>query len=202
MELHEALEQITEIRRQMVRGETFRGYRAATVGASAVVAVVSGMAQSLWLARAADHPFVYVALWGGAAAVCLAVTGFELALRCQRSSSAHATRVTWLAVQQFLPAVAVGGVLTWAFLRGTPENLWMLPGLWSLLFSLGVFASCRLLPRETFWLGVWYLLAGGFCLGCLPAEASLSPWTMPVLFGVGQSIGAAILYLTLERADG
>lgn len=202
MELHEALEQITEIRRQMVRGETFRGYRAATVGATAMMAAVVGVAQSLWMERPADQPFLYVGLWGGAAAVCLVVTGFELVWRCQRSSSAHAARVTWLAVQQFLPAVVVGGVLTWAMLRGAPENVWMLPGLWSLLFSLGVFASCRLLPRETFWLGVWYLLAGGFCLGCLSPELNLAPWTMPVLFGVGQTFGAAILYFTLERNDG
>ena len=44
-----------------------------------------------------------------------------------------------------------------------PAELWMLPGLWSILFSLGIFASYRLLPRETFWLAVYYLAAGVGC---------------------------------------
>ena len=201
MELHEALAQITEIRRQIARTETFRGYRSATVASTAGVALLAGIGQAICLPQAAADPLRYVALWGGGAALCLAVTGVELALRCRRSVSTHASRITWLAVEQFLPAVLVGGVLTGAVVRSAPENLWMLPGLWSLLFSLGVFASCRLLPRATFWVGIWYLLAGGVCLGCLSPETSMSPWTMAVVFGTGQLLGAAILYFTLERSD-
>lgn len=202
MELHDALEQITEIRQQMARVETFRGYRSATVAATAGVAMLAGLAQACCLPHVGEQPLQYVALWGGAAALCLLVTGIELVLRCRQSLSRHAVRITWLAVQQFLPAVGVGGVLTWALIRGAPENLWMLPGLWSLLFSLGVFASCRLLPRATFWVGAWYVMAGGICLGCLTAEYCLSPCTMPIVFGVGQAFGAGILYFTLERANG
>lgn len=202
MELQDALAQITEIRRQIARTETFRGYRAATVAATAGVALLTGCVQAVCLPQAASDPLRYVGLWGGGAALCLSVTGLELALRCKRAVCNHASRVTWLAVEQFLPAVLVGGVLTAAVLRNAPENLWMLPGLWSLLFSLGVFASCRLLPRTTFWVGIWYLLAGGICLGCLSAEACLSAWTMSAIFGVGQLLGASILYFTLERGDG
>ncbi len=76
----------------------------------------------------------------------------------------------------------------------------MLPGLWSVLFSLGVFASYRLLPRATFWVAVWYLAAGAACLAWAQADAALSPWAMGVPFGVGQSVAAAILYWTLERS--
>lgn len=201
MELHEALAQITEIRRQIARTVTFRGYRSETVASTAGVALLVGIGQAICLPHAAIAPAWYVALWGGGAALCLAVTGLELMLRCRRSVSGHASKITWLAVEQFLPAVLVGGVLTGALVHSAPENLWMLPGLWSLLFSLGVFASCRLLPRTTFWIGIWYLLAGGVCLGCLSPAACLSPWTMPVVFGVGQLLGASILYFTLERGD-
>ena len=34
----------------------------------------------------------------------------------------------------------------------------MLPGLWQVLYSLGIFASCRLLPRSMFGVAVFYLL--------------------------------------------
>ncbi len=75
----------------------------------------------------------------------------------------------------------------------------MLPGLWAVLFSLGVFASCRLLPKPTFWVGVFYLLAG--CVGLIfgPGDLALSPWLMGGTFGTGQLLTACILYWTLER---
>jgi hypothetical protein len=69
----------------------------------------------------------------------------------------------------------------------------MLPGLWELVFSLGVFASCRFLPRQMFAVGVWYLAAGLFCLTVGSTTRALSPWSMGVPFGVGQLLVAAVL---------
>ena len=69
----------------------------------------------------------------------------------------------------------------------------MLPGLWQLIFSLGVFASCRFLPRQMFAVGVWYLAAGLFCLVAESAARALSPWEMGIPFGVGQLLVAAVL---------
>jgi hypothetical protein len=78
----------------------------------------------------------------------------------------------------------------------------MLPGLWQVLFSLGVFASCRLLPRATFGVGVFYLAAGLACLALARDDLALSPWAMGLPFGVGQLLAATVLYRTLERHHG
>ncbi len=72
----------------------------------------------------------------------------------------------------------------------------MLPGLWSIVFGLGVFASYRLLPSATFWVATYYMIAGGVCLIIGQGPRALSPWLMVITFGVGQSIAAAILYWT------
>jgi hypothetical protein len=69
----------------------------------------------------------------------------------------------------------------------------MLPGLWQLIFSLGVFASCRFLPRQMFAVGVWYLAAGLTCLAIGSVTRTLSPWTMGIPFGVGQLFVAGVL---------
>jgi hypothetical protein len=97
------------------------------------------------------------------------------------------------AVAQFLPAVMVGFLLAVVMMRVAPQECWMLPGLWELIFGLGVFASCRFLPRQMFAVGVWYLAAGLFCLVAGSATRSLSPWTMGIPFGVGQLLVAAVL---------
>jgi hypothetical protein len=77
----------------------------------------------------------------------------------------------------------------------------MLPGLWALVFSLGVFASCRLLPRAVAIAGAWYLSGAVLALAWGNGEAALSPWIMGVTFGGGQLLTAAILHVTLERSQ-
>jgi hypothetical protein len=77
--------------------------------------------------------------------------------------------------------------------RAAPQNLWMLPGLWQMLFSLGVFASSRFLPRGTFWVGVWYLATGTTCLALGRDGWAFSPWEMGIPFGVGHLMVAGVL---------
>ena len=92
-----------------------------------------------------------------------------------------------------------GALLTVVIVRAVPESLWMLPGLWQIVYSLGIFASCRLLPRPTFWVAVFYLGTGLAVLALAHGEAALSPWSMGLPFGVGQVLAALVLYCTLER---
>jgi hypothetical protein len=69
----------------------------------------------------------------------------------------------------------------------------MLPGLWEVAFSLGIFASVRFLPRPLFSVGLWYLICGLMCLGIASGPRTLSPWSMGVPFGIGQLLIAAVL---------
>ena len=68
------------------------------------------------------------------------------------------------AVEQFLPSVAAGLLITIVLVRYVPAALWMLPGIWQVIFSLGVFSSCRFLPRPMLAAGAWYLLTGLICI--------------------------------------
>jgi hypothetical protein len=69
----------------------------------------------------------------------------------------------------------------------------MLPGLWEISFSLGVFASARFLPRPVFAVGLWYLICGLTCLAVESGPRMLSPWEMGIPFGIGQLLVAAVL---------
>jgi hypothetical protein len=202
MELDEALAQIPAIRAQIARTETFRGYRAATVGFSGLLALAGAAVQAARIPNPGQNTTAYLSLWIGIAAVCVLAVGLELGRRCYLAGSPLSRQVTWLAVQQFLPSIFAGGLLTCTMMRFAAESLWMLPGLWATLFSLGIFASCRLLPRATFWAGVYYLVAGAAVLAFSRENAALSPWAMAGTFGVGQLLVAGILYFTLERSHG
>ena len=201
MRLNDALAQLSDIRGHLARTETFRGYRSRIVGFSALAAFIAAALQAAFLPDPARATHEYLTLWIGAAALCLAVAAAEMSLRCARAASPLSIRHTRLALEQFLPCLAAGAVLTAVLVRSASETVWMLPGLWSIVFSLGIFASGRLLPRPAICVAVYYLAAGAVCLAMARDEWALSPWAMAGTFGVGQTLSAAILYITLERTD-
>ena len=199
MELREALTQIAEIRRQMARTEVFRGFRSVPVAFSGAVAWAVAIGQRAWLPDANRDLPGYLTLWIGAALVGIGAAGIEMAYRARRSP-AWSREISSLAVEQFLPSLLAGALTTFVIVRCSEELAWMLPGLWSIFFSLGIFASCRLLPRATFGVAVFYLVAGLADLALARGEWALSPWAMGVPFGVGQLLAAAVFYQALESS--
>ena len=199
MELHEALGNIDVIRRHMARTEKFRGYRALPTALGAGAAVAWAVVQAVWLAGADVSLGSFLALWVPLAAVSGGFAAGDAWQRRRRDSSLTGALVR-LACEQFVPCVVVGAALTLTIARFAPEIGWTLPGLWSIVFSLGLFASMRLLPAAIVAAAAWYLIAGCTCLALGPERAGLSPWTMVVTFGVGQSIVAAVLALQPDEA--
>jgi uncharacterized membrane protein (DUF485 family) len=193
-ELEQALSEIHSIRNQVAHGTEFRGYGPASIAVSGVLALLVAAVQTQWMANPAKPDLaMWLGVWVGTAAVALCLTGIETLVRARRVHVGFAREMIQSAVTQFLPAVMVGFLLTAVMVRMAADECWMLPGLWELIFSLGVFASCRFLPRQMFAVGVWYLAAGLFCLTAASATRVLSPWAMGIPFGVGQLMVAAVL---------
>jgi hypothetical protein len=193
-DLNRALTDISVIREQLARDTEFRGYGPVALAATGILALIVAAAQALWLGQPAAHVHLYVWLWVATAAVSVVVIGTETIQRSRRAHGDLAVPMLQSAVEQFLPAIVAGGLLTVALLQVAPQSLWMLPGLWQIVFSLGVFASCRFLPRPMFLVGVWYLACGLGCLALVPAEQRFSPWVMGVPFGIGQLMVARFLH--------
>jgi hypothetical protein len=200
MELSDALAQISEIRAHIAKTEVFRGYRSLTVGFSGVVAIVTAAIQSRLLADPAAQAGAYLTLWIAAAAISVVVVATELFVRAYLARSSVTRQLTIMAAEQFLPSMVAGGVLTAVIARCAIEQVWMLPGLWAVIFALGVFASHRLLPWQTFWVAGYYLACGAALVALGPGWA-LWPWSMAITFGGGQLFAGAIFYFTLERRD-
>jgi hypothetical protein len=193
-ELQQALSEIHSIRTQVAHGTEFRGYGPASIAASGILALLVAAVQTQWMAKPAKADIaIWLGVWAGTAVVSVLLTGLETFARARRVHVGFAREMVQSAVTQFLPAVMVGFLLTVVMMRVAAEECWMLPGLWELIFSLGVFASCRFLPRQMFAVGVWYLAAGLFCLAAGSAARALSPWMMGIPFGVGQLLVAAVL---------
>jgi hypothetical protein len=202
VELHEALRQIDAIRTQVARTEVFRGYKAATVGCTGLLAWAVAALQPLLVPDPRHELGRYLALWIGVAAASVAMVTTELTLRWLKTDSPLTREQTLRAVEQFAPCVVAGAAGTWAIAQHLPEAAPALPGLWAIVFSLGVFASWRQLTPLALGVAVYYLAAGTVCIALARGEHAFSPLAMAGTFGVGQLLTAAVLYLALEGRHG
>jgi len=192
-DLERALTDISAIREQLAHTTEFRGYAPTTLAATGAFAFAVAGAQAHWLPESASHMGLFVAVWAAAAAVCVILIAFQTVQHSRRAHGGMAMAMLQSALEQFLPAVVGGGLVTVALVELAPQDLWLLPGLWHVFFALGVFASCRFLPRATFLVGVWYLACALTCLALAAPTHSNSPWVMGIPYGVGHLLVAAIM---------
>ena len=197
-DLNRALEDISSIRRQVAQSAEFRGYGPATLASTGVLAVIAAGAQALWVRSPADHIAAYPGIWITTALLSAATIGVQTHTRTRRMHSGMADEMIRMAVKQFLPAAGAGMLLTVVLVHFVPQAVWMLPGLWQLIFSLGVFSSCRFLPRPMAAAGFWYLVTGLLCIALADIRA-LSPWAMGIPYGAGQVLVALILLSSAKR---
>lgn len=199
MELRDALSQIAEIRARVAAAERFRGYRAVPLALSGLFAIVAALIQPFVLTTPQTDLNGYLGLWLSTAFLGATVSASGVWLRHRHGDDPLAKQRTWLAVSQFVPCLLAGGLVTLVIARHLPDHASLLPGLWQVFFSLGVFASARLLPGGIVGVGAFYLLAGTVNLTFATSHWAFHPWTMGLPFAVGQLATALILYWNLER---
>jgi hypothetical protein len=197
-DLHKALGDISDIRLQMARSTEFRGYGPATLAATGLVAIGAACIQSYWLPDPATHRKGYLSIWIATAILSAALIGMQTVTRAHRIHSGMADEMIRMAVEQFLPSAGAGAMLTLVLLKSVPSLMWMLPGLWQVIFCLGIFSSCRFLPRRMKVAGAWYLLTGLTNIA-LADNRALSPLSMGISFGAGQLLVAAILFFAARE---
>ncbi len=197
-DLNRALGDISSIRRQMARSTEFHGYGPATLAATGLIAVLAAAVQTLLLPDPVSHISTYLSIWICTAALSAALTGVQMYTRTRRMHSGMSQEMMHMAVEQFLPSVGAGLLITIVLVRYVPAALWMIPGIWQVIFSLGVFSSCRFLPRPMLAAGAWYLLTGLVCIA-LGGSRALSPWAMGIPFGAGQLLVAGILLFSAHE---
>ncbi|WJR78238.1 hypothetical protein [Bradyrhizobium sp. NP1] len=200
-DLDKALADIVAIRSQLAAGTAFRGYGPATIAATGAVALLTAILQHHWLADPTHNPILFFAGWSVAAVLSAAMIWIEMRARSRRHHSGLADAMIHQAVEQFLPAGVAGVLLAAVLWKFAPETLWMLPGLWQILVSLGIFASVRSLPRSVAIAGAWYFVAGFSVVMIASHSHTLSPWTMGLPFAAGQVLMAAIIYFASGDSD-
>jgi hypothetical protein len=201
MELRDALDQVAEIRQRMAEAETFRGYRAVPAAFAGLLAIAGGFLQPWFVSDPVAAGVDYVLFWGTVACLSLAAGVAAMWLRDRRARALDAAPIARTGIAPLVPCLVAGACVAVVLVGLAPDTVWLLPGLWQLFYSQGLFASCRTLPRPVFAVPSFYL-AAGLCTLCLArGPHALSPLAMALPFGAGQLLAGAALYWTIERHD-
>ena len=154
-------------------------------------------------------PSRYLDIWLCVAIGSLLVTAIEMIVRGRISNDMAVWKMHGSVATTLLPSFLVGALVTAALVVETKNvvvleqnNLWLLPGLWAMVYSLGLFAVCNLLHRSTWYAASYFLIAGIVYLIFNWSARSVEAWHMIAIFGVGQLLLAIILYLKVERRSG
>ncbi len=196
MEVADALDRISHIHAQLAKTEVYRGSRPWPILAAGVVGFAAAAAQPHVVPLGDGRGFV--SYWTVVGSIAAVVSAFEIVVGYARPRSDVARRGTRIVVSQFAPALVAGAILTVAIGR-TPDAIPLLPGLWAVVFALGLFALRPYAPRGTGWVALFYLCAGGLMLTGTVDDASLGGWRVGGVFGVGQLAAAFVMHRDLKR---
>ncbi|MBM3979673.1 MAG: hypothetical protein FJ304_05210 [Planctomycetes bacterium] len=189
MSVRDALDQLDRIHDQLAKGEVYRGFRVPAVALVGTLGLLAAAGQR-WVVPPGDAP-AFVWYWAAVGATG-ALVGFGAAVRSYLfREDDFERRRTRRVMGQFLPCVLAGALLTAALARGLAFAP-LLPGLWALVFGLGVVAVRPHLPRAVGLVGAGYVLAGGLLLAWQPPEPP--GWCVGGTFGVGHLITALVLW--------
>ena len=199
MDVPQALERIEEIHAQIAKGEVFRGYRPLPVALAGALGLLGGWLQPRLVPEGDTARFL--GGWLAVALLNVAVNAAVIAAGYARCGDRFARRHTRQVVGQFVPCLLAGAAVSVGLPAAGPAFVRLLPGLWALLFGLGVFASRPYLARATGWVALWFVVAGTALLVFPPATLAGLGLAHGAVFGVGLLGAAVVLHLDVPREE-
>ncbi|MEZ5989403.1 MAG: hypothetical protein R3F30_09825 [Planctomycetota bacterium] len=191
MQLERALSEISEIHAQVLRSFVFRGYRALPMALTGLLALAAAALEPTLVGEAGAA--AHASYWVGTCLIAVGLVGGDLCFLLATGRTGPLRR-TLPVLLQFAPVLLAGALLHLCLIGRAPE---LLPGLWGMVYGLGLFCLRPHLPRATGWVGLGFLAGGAALIAA--AGPTPSPWGMGLLFGLGQAAFAVTLHVGIER---
>jgi hypothetical protein len=195
--LSEALSSVAEIHAHLAKAEVYRGLQAKPVALCGLAGLFAAGLMPQLVDATDGSAFIWY--WIATAVVCALLGASGALVSYCLDDDNLARRRARIIAGQFLPCVIGGLLMTLATRPAWPSCVGLFPGLWSVLFGLGLFSSRPYLPRATGWVALYHLAAGIALLWIQPANAVPSPWSVGLVFCLGQLGLAAVLHRNAKR---
>lgn len=193
----EALSQIAEIHAHLAKAEVYRGLRPELVATSGFVGIGGAALEPYFIPAPTGAEFGWYWLTVAVIAVltgsCTAWYGYFF------RDEPLAKRRARIVAGQMLPSLVVGALVTFVIVH-LEKVTGLLPGIWAIIYSLGLFSIRPYMPRSIGWVALYFMLAGLILLW--PASISESTprgWGLAAVFALGQVSLGFVLYRNEQR---
>jgi hypothetical protein len=195
----DALNKLEEIHAQLAKSGIFKGYRSIYAAISGLIAFIAALFYPAFVEFPDSRGFVYY--WVIIAFINCSIAGAMILYQYKKSTTTYEKQKIRKVSAQFLPVLVAGGIVTIILTFIEAKAIHLLPGIWSLLFGMGLLAIRPYLPHGLIISTFYYFLAGIFLFFIGLDHIALLPAAMGMGFGIGQLISAGLLYMTVERED-
>lgn len=200
-DLNEVLSQIDTICEHVVRVEEFRGFRAITIAGTGAVGLAAAMIQSWVFPATSAYATAFITYWVVIAVINAILVGCELGARWVFTSSALLRASTKRILESFFPSLFAGALLTYVIVFHATGSIGILPGLWGVIYSVGLFSAWRQIGPNTFWVAAYFLATGAICIAMSPYGYAFHPFVMGGMFGIGQMLLSLAVHSFQEPSD-
>ncbi len=199
MHLDDALDKLEAIHAQVLRSETYRGFRALPTALSGAIALCAAVLQSRFAPAADATAFAH--WWMGVAVLASMVGASDLVLHWVRGG-ADARWRSLQVLRQIGAPFGIGALFTFALLQVGGEAVTLLPGVWAACFGAAIVSARPFLPERISAAAGFYLVAAVALLVRDLRAPVPEPLGMGITFGVGQLLAAFALRRGREVDDG
>jgi hypothetical protein len=187
--------QLEVVYRQLARSTGFRGFQPLVLWLVSVAAAVT-TAFNLCAARnLTAHGAALV--WVGVAGLISVGIAAAVVIPALASVSSIARQAAAAVLRQFLPALGVGAAVTAVILVEHPGSIPFLPGLWLVLFGLGIVSLSPLIHAPVEYAAALYFAAAAVAYHLRTDD----PAGFSLLVGVPFTVAHAITSLVLRASD-
>lgn len=194
MNTQQALSEIREIGDILARTQHTSCIRPAPIACTSIVAFVAAVVSDVSFDPMHVGEASFVGYWLGVAILSALIIAIDLGMRYWTTDSELQRGRTRIAIYQFSPCLLIGGFVTLCLLPDQEHSRSLLPGLWCILISLGIFATLNNAPRAMIFPAAFYAIIGGLFLRFDEWTVGLGSWSMGFAFGIGQLWTALILW--------
>ena len=185
--IHDALGQVRKLQGLILEKRKFTGYS----GTARMLGGTITLLGCAWMGFHADRFDIQLLGWLSILAIALLLNYGALLLWFIQLPDRERKVLTITPALDAIPPLAVGGILSAALLlRGYPDLLF---GTWMCLYGLA-HTNCRTaLPKENWYLGIYYLVCGTFFM-LWQGSSFMNPWPVGIVFLVGEWAGGIIFH--------
>jgi hypothetical protein len=200
MEMHRALSGIREMGDVLARARHSTCFRPIPIALTALMAVVASVMSPLFVESGSPMGASFVRYWIVIAGVNAMIVAIDLGHQYWRTDSELQRSKTRIAIYQFAPCIVIGAFATLCLTSTNHLYVSLLPGLWCMVVSLGMFATLYNAPPAMIFPAAYYAVVGGLYWRFNAWSCGLGPWSMGIAFGIGQAWIAVVLWRGVRDA--